>query len=72
MCELSMKYLQYGWDRNMGYGTKLHAEAIMEYGITEHHRKSFKPIKNYIYNFAISLSLMRVYCKIIFLDISYF
>lgn len=32
---------KYGIDRNMGYGTKVHMEAITENGFTEFHRKSF-------------------------------
>ena len=34
---------KYGWDTNMGYGTKKHIEGIQKYGITQYHRKSFKP-----------------------------
>lgn len=43
MEELSKKYPQYGFDKNHGYGTKQHIEAIRKYGyIDKHHRKSFK------------------------------
>lgn len=38
---LAKEYPQYGWDRNMGYPTHEHIEAIREYGYTPHHRKSF-------------------------------
>lgn len=38
---LAASYPEYGWDRNMGYPTKEHIEAIRRYGYTEHHRKSF-------------------------------
>lgn len=41
MRELSLLYPQYGWDRNMGYPTKEHIEAIRKYGYTPHHRMSF-------------------------------
>lgn len=34
-------YPQYGWDRNMGYPTKEHIEALKKYGPTPLHRKSF-------------------------------
>ena len=30
--------------KNSGYGTKKHIEAIKNYGVTEHHRKTFAPI----------------------------
>lgn len=33
----------YGWERNMGYPTKEHLEAILEHGITIYHRKSYAP-----------------------------
>lgn len=41
MKKLSEKYPEYGWERNKGYGTKEHIEALKKYGITSHHRKSF-------------------------------
>ena len=34
---------KYSWLNNMCYGTKAHMNGIKEYGITKHHRKSFKP-----------------------------
>lgn len=37
----SEEYPQYGFDRNVGYGTEEHVEAIRKYGITPIHRKSF-------------------------------
>lgn len=52
MKKLHQDYPEYGWDSNAGYGTKTHIEAIGQYGITEHHRTSFKPISEYIKNFA--------------------
>lgn len=35
------KYPQYGFDTNVGYGTKKHKEAILSFGLTEIHRKSY-------------------------------
>ncbi|MFA6592392.1 MAG: ribonuclease HII [Bacteroidales bacterium] len=43
MMELAKQYPQYGWERNMGYPTKEHIEAIRKYGLTPYHRKSFHP-----------------------------
>lgn len=43
MKRLALKYPQYGWDRNMGYPTPEHLEAIRKFGYTEYHRKSFHP-----------------------------
>lgn len=41
MRKLAVQYPLYGWERNMGYPTKEHIEAIRRYGYTPHHRKSF-------------------------------
>ncbi len=41
MRSLAKEYPRYGWDRNMGYPTPEHLEAIREYGYTPYHRKSF-------------------------------
>ncbi|MDT8716439.1 ribonuclease HII [Clostridium sp. 19966] len=41
MKEYSKLYPEYGFDKNVGYGTKEHIEAIKKYGITPIHRKSF-------------------------------
>jgi ribonuclease HII len=41
MLKLSREYPKYGWERNVGYGTKTHIEAIREFGSTEYHRQSF-------------------------------
>ena len=46
MHELAAKFPQYGWDRNAGYPTPEHLTAIEKYGITEHHRKTFGPVRN--------------------------
>ena len=42
MLRLHGQYPHYHWDKNMGYPTKAHYEAIRQYGITPYHRKSFK------------------------------
>jgi ribonuclease HII len=41
MRRLAQEFPQYGWERNMGYPTKEHVQAIIEHGYTPHHRKSF-------------------------------
>lgn len=43
MRELAKQYPEYGWERNMGYPTREHLDAIREYGLTPHHRRSFHP-----------------------------
>ena len=41
MLELHQTFPMYGWDKNKGYGTLVHRNAIAEFGITNYHRKSF-------------------------------
>lgn len=41
MKELHKEYPMYGWDKNAGYPTKAHREAIKQYGTTPYHRMSF-------------------------------
>jgi len=51
MREIANDYPEYAWDKNAGYGTKAHLEAIEKYGITPHHRKTFAPISQKILGF---------------------
>ena len=46
MVDFSMDFPEYSLDKNKGYGTKEHRQAIFNYGLSEIHRKSFslKPI----------------------------
>jgi len=48
MVDLDNSYPGYGWASNMGYGTKSHQAGLNRFGITPHHRKSFKPICRYL------------------------
>ena len=41
ICEMAEMYPQYGLERNMGYGTAEHIEAIRRYGACPQHRRSF-------------------------------
>lgn len=43
MREIAAQYPQYGWERNMGYPTREHIEAIKKWGYTPFHRRSFHP-----------------------------
>ena len=43
MRKLAAEYPEYGWDRNMGYPTREHLDAIRKYGYSPYHRKSFHP-----------------------------
>ncbi|MBQ3784902.1 MAG: ribonuclease HII [Alphaproteobacteria bacterium] len=50
MHELSKQFPQYGWEKNAGYPTPEHLRAIEKYGINEHYRKTFGPVKKVIEN----------------------
>lgn len=41
MARLAEEYPHYGWERNAGYPTKAHREAIARYGLAPHHRLTF-------------------------------
>ena len=44
MVGLAQQFPDYGWDKNAGYPTAAHREALQICGVTPHHRRSFKPI----------------------------
>ncbi|MXY32732.1 MAG: ribonuclease HII [Boseongicola sp. SB0664_bin_43] len=45
MEDLARKFPGYGWERNAGYPTKAHREALAKLGVTPHHRRSFKTVR---------------------------
>lgn len=45
MKALARDYPAYGWDRNAGYGTPEHLDALAHYGATPWHRASFAPVR---------------------------
>ncbi len=49
MRDLAQDFPGYGWDSNAGYPTKCHKNALLEIGVTPHHRRSFKPVHNILY-----------------------
>lgn len=46
--ELDERYPMYDFKHNKGYPTKKHVEAIEKYGIIKEHRKTFKPVCDYV------------------------
>lgn len=42
---LAPRYPRYGWETNVGYATPEHGEAIRQFGVTRHHRRSFAPVR---------------------------
>ncbi len=49
MMDLAQQYPGYGWETNAGYGSKKHMDALANLGVTPHHRRSFKPVHNILY-----------------------
>ena len=49
MQDLAQHWPGYGWESNAGYPTKSHKEALRNLGVTPHHRRSFKPVHNILY-----------------------
>lgn len=46
MLSLAQQHPGYGWETNMGYGSKSHISALQNLGVTPHHRRLFKPVHN--------------------------
>ncbi|MFN6979269.1 MAG: ribonuclease HII, partial [Gemmobacter sp.] len=44
MVALAQQFPGYGWERNMGYPAPAHRAALIERGVTPHHRRSFAPV----------------------------
>ena len=44
MADLAREYPAYGWDKNAGYGTATHSQALLRYGVTPHHRRTYAPV----------------------------
>lgn len=49
MVDLAQQHPGYGWERNAGYPSKSHKLALQNLGVTPHHRRSFKPVHNILY-----------------------
>jgi ribonuclease HII len=55
MVDLAQQHPGYGWENNAGYPTTVHIKALQQLGVTPHHRRSFRPVHNILYQ-AISVS----------------
>jgi ribonuclease HII len=45
MAEIAGQYPDYGFDRHVGYGTALHLERLRLHGVSDLHRRPFKPVR---------------------------
>ncbi len=50
MDELDKLYPEYGFKQNKGYATKVHRDALMKYGVTPVHRKTYGPVAKVLLN----------------------
>jgi ribonuclease HII len=46
LARLALRHPGYGWERNAGYSTREHLEALRTLGVTPHHRRSFAPARS--------------------------
>jgi ribonuclease HII len=51
MGDLAIRYPEFGWERNAGYGTAEHQAALANFGTTPEHRTSYAPIKRLLIKF---------------------
>lgn len=49
MVDLAQQHPGYGWETNAGYPSPAHKKALQILGVTPHHRRSFKPVHNMLY-----------------------
>ncbi|MGV6812603.1 MAG: ribonuclease HII [Brevirhabdus sp.] len=50
MVDLAQQHPGYGWEANAGYPTKSHISALIELGVTQHHRQTFGPVHKILCN----------------------
>ena len=50
MATLALRYPAYGWERNAGYGTPEHINALGRAGATRHHRQSYGPVQGTLFD----------------------
>jgi ribonuclease HII len=48
MAELSLVHPGYGFEKHVGYGTKVHLQALEQLGPTAQHRRSYKPVQAFL------------------------
>lgn len=54
MQELAQTFPHYGWENNAGYGTKSHIQGLDTAGVSIHHRRSFRPIRQRLEALTVS------------------
>jgi ribonuclease HII len=54
MMDLAQHFPGYGWETNMGYPSKSHKSALRKLGVSPHHRRSFAPIRDMLWQAKIA------------------
>lgn len=49
MRDLAQQCPGYGWEKNAGYPSRAHRQALLDLGVSPHHRRSFRPVHNILY-----------------------
>lgn len=62
MHALHLEFPQYGFDRHKGYPTKLHIQAMAQYGVLAEHRRSFAPVRASLASHATHISARGQTC----------
>ncbi|HEX4859830.1 MAG TPA: ribonuclease HII [Rhizomicrobium sp.] len=60
MDALHVEHPQFGWITNKGYGTAEHLQALARHGVTRHHRRSFAPVHNILWEKKSTDSILCV------------
>ncbi len=60
MVSLAQQFPGYGWETNVGYGVRAHAEALARLGVTPYHRRSFAPVHKMLCEEATVKSLIQI------------
>jgi ribonuclease HII len=60
MADLGCRVPAYGFEQHKGYGTAIHAQALRAYGPSEQHRRSFRPLADFLANGAWPERVLRI------------
>lgn len=58
MAKLAEEFPGYGWESNVGYGTRKHYQGMTAHGVTVHHRRSFGPVRTFIEGAPVQFELL--------------
>ncbi len=68
MVELAKDFPMYGWEHNAAYGSLDHKAAMEKYGLSPHHRRSFRPVGRIAHKLGDCCDAKRAACCYMFFD----